>query len=425
MAAALDSDAAYDALCAEHRHATAAVEAAATDARAAEAAEAAATAEAAAAKEMAIAAAISAADAAEAAALAPLKAAAAEARAAEAGRRATSIAALAAVRAHPAHAFRHSPVRVLDSRAALRLVTDRVPAADALFAALVCRATRDLMSLRFERRAGGENDVGLRGKRFATPDRAVVCSVSRLEWALSLSSLPGADLAVPGWGAGRGAIDPVFGQESVCDRIARAGQLLVLQRAVANGHSSGQSTCAAAAAAGKLEMLQWLVATLLDGVGLHSVVLECSLGYLRVNSEVLRCAARGGHLTMVKWLWEADRVKMKAGKWYDAAAEGGQLEVLKYLRANCADYLSDSEDWLGNSCDWGNETCNAAAAGGHLDVLKWMRANGCPWDPADANALEAAAEHGHLEVVKWCLETGMEFDEYACTAATRGVSSRF
>eukprot|EP01051_Picozoa_sp_SAG22_P001355 SAG22_NODE_52_length_24288_cov_15.594568_23_plen_143_part_00 len=122
---------------------------------------------------------------------------------------------------------------------ALRLVTDRVPAADALFAALVCRATRDLMCLRFERRGAGETNAGLRGKRFATPDRAVVCSVSRLEWALSLSSLPG---GAPGWGAERGPLEPAgFGRQAVSDRVARAGQLPVLQWVAANGGTARPS----------------------------------------------------------------------------------------------------------------------------------------------------------------------------------------
>eukprot|EP01051_Picozoa_sp_SAG22_P001354 SAG22_NODE_52_length_24288_cov_15.594568_22_plen_146_part_00 len=125
-------------------------------------------------------------------------------------------------------------------------------------------------------------------------------------------------------------------------------------------------------------------------------------------SAVLERPARGGggHLAVVKWLWDVDGFTVEAGDWYDAAAEGGQLEVLKYLRANCADYLSEEH------YDWGSSTCNAAAAGGHLEVLKRIRANGCEWDPADDNALEAAAEHGHtsMEVVKWCLENGLQFD---------------
>ena len=49
-----------------------------------------------------------------------------------------------------------------------------------------------------------------------------------------------------------------------------------------------------------------------------------------------------------------------------AAARSGQLEELKWARANF--------------CPWDEETCCHAALGGHLDVLKWAIENGCPWD---------------------------------------------
>ena len=48
------------------------------------------------------------------------------------------------------------------------------------------------------------------------------------------------------------------------------------------------------------------------------------------------------------------------------AAEGGQLEVLKWLREN--------------GCPWCERTCMSAAKGGHLEILKWARENGCPWN---------------------------------------------
>ena len=50
------------------------------------------------------------------------------------------------------------------------------------------------------------------------------------------------------------------------------------------------------------------------------------------------------------------------------AAESGNLEVLKWARAN--------------GCEWDATTCAKAAEGGHFDVLRWARVNGCPWDEA-------------------------------------------
>ena len=48
------------------------------------------------------------------------------------------------------------------------------------------------------------------------------------------------------------------------------------------------------------------------------------------------------------------------------AAKGGHLEVLKWARAN--------------DCPWGALTCAWAAKCGHLEVLQWARENGCPWN---------------------------------------------
>ncbi|KAJ8609837.1 hypothetical protein CTAYLR_008124 [Chrysophaeum taylorii] len=71
------------------------------------------------------------------------------------------------------------------------------------------------------------------------------------------------------------------------------------------------------------------------------------------------------------------------------AARAGQLEVLKWARAN--------------DCPWDWRTCANAACRGHLEVLKWARANGCPWD--SLTCTEAAAG-GHLEVLEWARANG-------------------
>ena len=67
-----------------------------------------------------------------------------------------------------------------------------------------------------------------------------------------------------------------------------------------------------------------------------------------------------------------------------AAARGGHLGTLKWLR--------------GNICPWNEDSCSWAAKGGHLETLAWLRANGCPWT---REVCSWAAEGGHLEVLKW------------------------
>ena len=75
-----------------------------------------------------------------------------------------------------------------------------------------------------------------------------------------------------------------------------------------------------------------------------------------------------------------------------AAARGGQILVLKWLREN--------------SYPWNAGTCAFAAWGGHLGVLQWARANGCPWN-ADTCA-SSASNNGHKKLQAWILKCAEE-----------------
>ena len=71
------------------------------------------------------------------------------------------------------------------------------------------------------------------------------------------------------------------------------------------------------------------------------------------------------------------------------AAEGGHLEVLKWLR---------SQD---PPCPWDGRTCAEAAQGGHLEVLKWARSEDppCPWSRCKCR--EEASRRGHQHIIDW------------------------
>ena len=57
---------------------------------------------------------------------------------------------------------------------------------------------------------------------------------------------------------------------------------------------------------------------------------------------------------------------------------------------------------------WGR-TCDAAASGGHLEVLQWLRAQGCPWPMGlRGGAVRRAAFKNHPVVFKWAREQGEE-----------------
>jgi hypothetical protein len=70
-----------------------------------------------------------------------------------------------------------------------------------------------------------------------------------------------------------------------------------------------------------------------------------------------------------------------------AAAEGGHLELLQWLRTQ-------------SRCPWDVWTCADAASFGRLEVLQWARAQEppCPWD---LFTCAYAALGGHLELLRW------------------------
>ena len=112
-------------------------------------------------------------------------------------------------------------------------------------------------------------------------------------------------------------------------------------------------------------------------------------------------AAEGGHLRTLQWL-RANNCEW-AVHTCSAAAGGGHLAVLQWLRAN--------------GCPWDADTCFRAAQGGHLATLQWARANGCDWN---AGTCSQAAKGGHLAVLQWARANGCDWSEYTCSAAAEG-----
>jgi len=157
------------------------------------------------------------------------------------------------------------------------------------------------------------------------------------------------------------------------------------------------------AAAGCLEMVEWLIRHNVDECYVDGGDLEASrqghlemVRLLRANSiegcsdRVLAAAADGGHLDLVKWLYDHG-VGIVPG-FADAihfAAINGHLDVVKWLQENTSERAI---------------TCviNSAASNGHLDVIQWLHEN--EEEYCVSPALDRAAASGHLEVVTWLHE---------------------
>ena len=96
-------------------------------------------------------------------------------------------------------------------------------------------------------------------------------------------------------------------------------------------------------------------------------------------------AARGGHVDVLRWL-ASQGLEMDA-RACAAAAAGGWMEALQFLRTS--------------GCEWDESTCALAAVGGHLEVLKWARSQDppCPWSRSDCRRVASDSNHQHI--VKW------------------------
>jgi hypothetical protein len=110
-------------------------------------------------------------------------------------------------------------------------------------------------------------------------------------------------------------------------------------------------------------------------------------GRLSRQERLCEAAAKGGHLEVLQWLRADGCLWNKYTCW--EAAKCGHLEVLQWAHAN--------------GCLWDWHTCANATGGGHLEVLQWLRANGCPWDKY---TVICARDRDHVELVNWAIANG-------------------
>jgi hypothetical protein len=111
--------------------------------------------------------------------------------------------------------------------------------------------------------------------------------------------------------------------------------------------------------------------------------------------------AQTNKLELLKWIREEKKCQWNE-RTINAAAYQGNLEMVKYCVAN--------------KCPLGYGACAYAADGGHLEVLKYLREEAkAPWSSETANW---AAENGHLHILEYLVERKYDqFDEDACRNA--------
>jgi len=171
------------------------------------------------------------------------------------------------------------------------------------------------------------------------------------------------------------------------------------------------------------EEAKYSFSTSLAQLGMVSIMNWASgLGCPWKSVEVSKEAALRGQLNFLAWMvsqippkgahppgWpyfelEEDKIKEKERQeslqWLNestcaAAASGGQLETLKWLRVTA-------------SCKWDHTTMSSAAREGHFHVLRWARVNGCSWG---WGCCAAAARVGRIDVLEWLREKKCPWDD--------------
>ena len=103
------------------------------------------------------------------------------------------------------------------------------------------------------------------------------------------------------------------------------------------------------------------------------------------------------------------RLKMDEPWFCSQVAKTNKLELLEWAREE-------------KKCEWNEETINAAAEHGNLEMVKYCVANECPIDVVNVVACGNAAESGNLECLKYLHEeVKAPWDEYtAYWAAGKG-----
>ncbi|KAL6069074.1 Ankyrin repeat domain containing protein [Balamuthia mandrillaris] len=216
---------------------------------------------------------------------------------------------------------------------------------------------------------------------------------------------------------------------------AKGGHLHVLQWLFQRAQSWQRTgfvkdTCHAAAIAGHTHILKWVAHTpLLHGPG------------DALSGQIVEAAALGGQLETLKWMKEEidkEAAKEETGREqleyytecvFRAAAAGGHLHLLRwvvtelgfapkgdpyiYYRAASGgrlDVLQWLHDDLGIHYDGSKYACYQAATAGHLDALRWLLVRG---GKLDETLSAFAAKAGHLRVLQWLFEQGCPWNDSA------------
>jgi hypothetical protein len=173
-----------------------------------------------------------------------------------------------------------------------------------------------------------------------------------------------------------------------------------------------------AAAAGSVEMLQWLkkrgfslyrstsllAASRPQNIPVLQYFLEAGCEW---HDDCCGKAGAAGDLVQLQWLRDHG-APLTTSSSYEAA-EGGSVQVFEFLQQQ-------------QGVAFDSLTMQKAAKHGQLQICQWLRAAGCPWD---AEVCTAAAECYQVETLRWLHEQGCPWNApYICRRAVSSDNSR-
>lgn len=190
--------------------------------------------------------------------------------------------------------------------------------------------------------------------------------------------------------------------------LASHGLLDLLKEYVANGCCKSSHATREAAIGGHLETLQWLLSNGYD------------------NYYSMRSAIEGGHLDIVQWLYQNENYHEQSMAW--CAAKHGHLHVLKWLleqpevvmgsslfigaayhgNVNIIEYLHEIK------CDYDRYASIIATNAGHIEFVKWLVTHGYELSP---DILVSAIRAKHVHIANYLLELGIKFNEHTANVA--------
>lgn len=153
-----------------------------------------------------------------------------------------------------------------------------------------------------------------------------------------------------------------------------------------------------------------------------------TLNYIISKTSILcERASREGHLSLLIWLLEEKQCKFSE-KVSKEAAQSGHIQILQWFRQNhykydvwgciyvaalkghlnILEFLQEEDGFT-----LGPSACDAAAQGGNVSVMKWLRSNGCKWNLGVC--IHGAAREGKVEMIDYLLDNEEHpFDSELC-----------